>query len=44
MISILYFSAPRMAKTDAGAMRLCVVAKAKRRVERASLRQEQNSE
>ena len=43
VISILYFSAPRMT-TDADAMGLCVVAKAKRCVERASLRQEQNIE
>jgi hypothetical protein len=30
--------------TDAGATRLCGVAEAKRRVERASLQQQQNSE
>jgi len=44
MISFLYFSAPRMTTTDAGAMRLRFVAKAKRCVERASLQQEQKNE
>ena len=41
MVSVPYFSAPIMTTTDAGAKRLCAVAKAKRCAQQASLQQEQ---